>query len=349
MFRPNFRITPAMLTNIEQLGRIMGFLQAVRLPGTFAQELLAAVEAEIVHASTAIEGNTLTQEQVTQVLAGKQVHALARDIQEVKNYQATLVYIHVIAAQMPDFTHQTILELHYRLLEGVEDQMVGRYRTGFVRIGDYLPPEPFAVHALMGDFIAWLNDPTPAGYSPLLYAGIVHYQLVAIHPFTDGNGRTARALTTLYLLKHGYDITRSFALEAHYNRDRSAYYAALHAADVALTPNGEQDFTPWLEYFIDGLLIEAARAESRIRSYVEQPPVQAPPRLTGTQRAILAAASRQPVLVAGDLVGQVGLSRRGIAKAVSQLVAIGLLQREGATRGATYRITEAGLTALDNS
>ena len=101
-----------------------------------------------------------------------------------------------------------------------------------------------------------------------------------------------------------------------------------------------------MEYFIDGLLVEAARAQSRIRSYLEQPAAQLLPRLTPTQRTILAAASRQEVLAAGDLAGELGLSRRGIAKAISQLVAAGLLAREGVTRGSVYRITKDGFTAL---
>ena len=118
MFIPSFTVTPPVLTAVEQIGRAVGFLQAVRLPPDFARELLATVEAETIHASTAIEGNTLTQEQVTQVLRGQTVLALARDVHEVKNYQATLAYIHELATVTTAFTHQTILELHYRLLQG---------------------------------------------------------------------------------------------------------------------------------------------------------------------------------------------------------------------------------------
>lgn len=125
---------------------------------------------------------------------------------------ATLAYIHEIAAATAEFSHQTILELHFRLLQSVDDSVAGRYRNVRVRVGDYLPPEPYELHALMNDFVAWLNRPLPPGYSHLLYAGVAHYQLVAIHPFTDGNGRTARALTTLYLLKHGYDIIHFFCI-----------------------------------------------------------------------------------------------------------------------------------------
>lgn len=92
----------------------------------------------------------------------------------------------------------------------------------------------------MNDFVAWLNAPLPQGYSHLLYAGIAHYQFVAVHPFTDGNGRTARtddALSAQARLRHH----ARFALESHYNRDRAAYYAALHAADVTVTAGGERD------------------------------------------------------------------------------------------------------------
>ena len=145
MYTPFFTVTPAMLTAIEQIGRILGYLQAVRLPAGAAQEILAQVEAETVHASTAIEGNTLTHEQVTAVLAGRTVQALARDIQEVKNYQATLSYIHEIEAVTEAFSHQTVLELHYRLLQGVDDEAAGRYRTSRVRVGAcllYTSPSP---------------------------------------------------------------------------------------------------------------------------------------------------------------------------------------------------------------
>ncbi|MCO5214320.1 MAG: Fic family protein [Caldilinea sp.] len=347
MYTPFFTVTPTILTSIEQIGRILGYLQAVRLPAGAAQEILAQVEAETVHASTAIEGNTLTQEQVTAVLAGRTVQALARDIQEVKNYQATLSYIHEIAAVTDTFSHQTVLELHYRLLQGVDDEAAGRYRTSRVRVGDYLPPDPYEVHALMNDFVAWLNAPAPQGYSHLLYAGIAHYQFVAVHPFTDGNGRTARALTTLYLLKHGYDITRAFALESHYNRDRAAYYAALHAADVTVTAGGERDLTPWLDYFVGGMLVEAARAESRVRTYRPAAPVPLPVRLTETQRTILAVTARLGTAASSDYAGELAISTRGIRKAAGELVDDGLLARSGAKRGTTYRLTPAGRRAVE--
>jgi len=338
MYRPRFIITPLILNNIEQISRILGFLSAVRLSTAYAQELIAEVEAEMVHASTAIEGNTLTREQVTRLLRGQTVRAIARDVQEVKNYQETLRYIRDIAQHTARFSQQTILDLHYRLLRGVNDAIAGKYRAGLVRVGDYQPPKSFELHAAMSDFVDWLNHPTPEGYSPLLYAGIAHYQLVAIHPFKDGNGRTTRALTTLYLLKQGYDITQSFALESYYNRERTAYYDALGSADVAVTGEAERDVTAWLEYFTTGMLTEAAHAESRIREQVARQGGAAAYRLNPTQQTLVRITQEKGVAQMADFAAVLPISARGIRKALQRLVELGVLEQTGSKRGTYYRL-----------
>jgi Fic family protein len=349
MFDPAFTITPAILSNVEQAARILGFLQGVYLPDSWRLELAAEVTAEMVHASTAIEGNTLTREQVTRVLRGERVQAVERDVREVRNYYETLLHIRAVAASTERFTHQTIKELHHRLLRGVDERIAGRYRTGLVRVGDYTPPEPFAVQPLMDDFIAWLNRPTPDGLSPLLYAGIAHYQLVVIHPFEDGNGRTARALTTLYLLRAGYDISESFALESYYNRERARYYAALHSADVAQAADGRADLTGWLEYFTAGIVVEAARTESRVAAFLQsKPPPHAPRRLSATQQVILDIAGNRPAARMGDFRAELGLSRSALNLAARRLVEWGLLAQEGEKRGRVYRITAAGREHLSS-
>lgn len=343
MFIPAFTITPAMLSNVEQAARILGFLQGVRLPDAWRLELAAEVTAEMVHASTAIEGNTLTRAQVTRVIRGERVQAVERDVREVRNYYETLLHVREVAALTERFTHQTVKELHYRLLRGVDERIAGRYRSGLVRVGDYTPPEPFAVQALMDDLVGWLNAPLPGGLSPLLYAGIAHYQLVAIHPCEDGNGRTARALTTLSLLRAGYDITGSFALESFYNRERARYYAALRSADVTQTADGRADLTAWLEYFTAGMVVEAARTESRVVAFLGPAPAAGTPRrLSDTQQAILGVAGRLPAARMGDFRAELGLSRSALNLAARRLVEWGLLAQEGEKRGRVYRITAAG-------
>jgi hypothetical protein len=112
----------------------------------------------------------------------------------------------------------------------------------------------------MKALIAWLNHDQDT--HPILKAGIAHFQFVTIHPFMDGNGRTARALATLILYREGYDLKRFYSLEAHYAQDLRGYYQALHQCQGTRYYNQPQsDITSWLEYFIAGAAAEFARVK----------------------------------------------------------------------------------------
>src|SRR5205807_3320038 len=101
---------------------------------------------------------------------------------------------------------------------------------------------------MMTDFVAWL--PWETQINPVLIAGIAQFQLVHIHPFVDGNGRTARLLSTLCLYRSGYDFKRLFSISEYYDRDRPAYYRA-----IQIVREQRMDLTGWLEYFTDGLSV----------------------------------------------------------------------------------------------
>jgi Fic family protein len=144
-------------------------------------------------------------------------------------------------------------------------------------------------------------------------------------------------LTTLYLLKQGYDITHSFALESYYNRERTAYYDALHRADVAVTGEAERDVTAWLEYFTTGMLTEAARAESRIREELARRG-PASLRLSETQQTIVRIIQEKGAAKMVDFAAVLPISERGIRKAAQRLVELGVLEQVGSKRGAYYRL-----------
>ena len=101
---------------------------------------------------------------------------------------------------------------------------------------------------MVEDFFAWLNNPEVAEVHPIIKAGITHYILVAIHPFVEGNGRTARAFASMILLKEGYDIKRFFSLEERFDSDPGSYYEAFAQVDKQSNNIGLRDLTPWLEY-----------------------------------------------------------------------------------------------------
>ena len=348
MFIPRFTITPAIASDIEAIGAVFGYFQAIQLPEGYRKELVSKVTAETIHASTAIEGNTLTEKQVADVLRGKKIHAEDQDVKEVINYNHALGYIEKLIKDKKKLviTEKLIKEINTIILKNLQDDTSGKYRTGSVRVGDYLPPEHRNVPVLMEAFINWINDPQPTHLSPILYTGIAHYQFVAIHPFIDGNGRATRILTTLILALSGYDLISFFALESYYNRNRKAYYEALNSADKYRI-DGEPDLTRWLEYYVRGMLIEAERAKSRIEELLEgSKQIVHKEWLSETQIKMLQIIKEKGTVKTGDLLPISGLSEKGTYNTLQKLVEFGLIKKTGEHKGTQYAITEKGLKYL---
>lgn len=165
-------------------------------------------------------------------------------------------------------TENILLEIHRLTVKDIlQAASAGNYRKVRVVVGDpktgkitYTPPEPAEVPLLTRSLLEWLNSAEALDLMPAVQAGIAHYEIARIHPFLDGNGRTARALSTLILTKRGFDTKKLFALEEYYNEDRPAYYSALADAD---SKGGE--LTGWLEYFLFGIAVEISRVENTVK------------------------------------------------------------------------------------
>jgi len=127
----------------------------------------------------------------------------------------------------------------------------------------YTPPPAHDVPIMMAELVDWLNRDQEV--HPVLMSGISQFQLVHVHPFLDGNGRTSRLLSTLCLYRAGYDFKRLFAISEYYDRDRPAFYRPIRSVRES-----GMDMTGWLEYFVDGLTTQLAevreRGEQAIRS-----------------------------------------------------------------------------------
>ncbi|MCJ7740689.1 Fic family protein [Candidatus Microgenomates bacterium] len=344
MLTPYFTITPELSKNLEAIGATFGYFKAVTVPEDYRKEFVSKITAETVHASTAIEGNTLTEKQVQEVLQGKKIPAEKIDIQEVLNYNKALYFIEQLTKEKKaNISEELIKRINVMVLKGIKDDIAGKYRIKQVIVGDYLPPQYSKVPVLMREFIQWINNPQPLHLSPILYTGIGHYQLVAIHPFEDGNGRTTRILTTLMLMKYGYDMTSFFALESYYNRNRKAYYEALNSADKYRVEQ-KPDLTGWLEYYTAGMLIEAERAKSRIEEILEKKKIlTGKVWLTDIQLKILKLTIKKETAKTADYLIISKLSRKGTYNALEKLVQLGLIKRTGEKKGAYYMITEKGL------
>ena len=234
------------------------------LTSTVLGSLRETARLYTTHYSTMIEGNRLHPNQIEVVLkhAGH-FPGRERDEHEVKGYYTALTQVEKWAAQGTPITEKMIQTLHaFVMANGKINAKPTPYRDGQNVIRDgrtkaivYMPPEAKDVKALMTGMITWINKnielPCP------VIAGIAHYQFATIHPYYDGNGRTARLLTTLILHLGGYDLKGLYSLEEYYARNLGAYYEAISIGESHNYYMGraEADITTWVEYFVEGMAV----------------------------------------------------------------------------------------------
>lgn len=186
-------------------------------------------KVELTYTSNAIEGNTLTRRE-TAVVIEKGLTVGGKSLKEhleATNHAHALDFVHSLIKKKPSqLTAHDVLAIHSIILKGLDDESAGYYRNVPVRISGsaVVMPNPRKVPDLMDDFQTWLTS--KHDLHPVAFAGEAHYRLVTIHPFVDGNGRTARLLMNLLLMMVGYPpaIIRK--------RDRLAYIGALEKAQL---------------------------------------------------------------------------------------------------------------------
>ena len=200
------------------------------------------LKTELAYTSNAIEGNALTREETTLVIEEGVTSGSKplKHYQEARNHALAYEYVLNAAQNETTVTENTVLALHKIILSGINDSNAGFYRSVKVRISGSatILPNPVKVPDLMADFDAWLKTNTT---DEPMKAFEAHYRLVSIHPFTDGNGRTARLLMNLMLLENG------FAPVIIRPRDRKRYLSALETYQT--TENGE----PYRKFMLDAL------------------------------------------------------------------------------------------------
>lgn len=209
-FDPNFTITNAITRDPTEIERARGFLDASTLSEEWIarmSELALVLEA---HHTTHIEGTHLTLEQSQRLLAGEEVAgADPDDVRELLNYRDAFEFVSGYLSDNKPVTEALVREIHRHLVTGVRGDAArpGEYR----KVQNYVvqaatgkkvyTPPPSDVPILMRELVEWLSG--PSDIHPVLVAGLAQFQLVHIHPFIDGNGRTSRLLSTLCLYRTG--------------------------------------------------------------------------------------------------------------------------------------------------
>jgi Fic family protein len=196
----------------------------------------------------------------------------------------------------------------------------------------YTPPPPGEVPALMHDLVVWLGSESVV--HPVLVAGLAQFQLVQIHPFVDGNGRTSRLLSTLCLYRTGYDFKRLFTLSEYYDRDRAQFYQAIQT----VRERG-MDLTSWLEFFVDGLATQLGEVKARGELAIRRDVLVREHNLNERQAQAVGFLLEQPELAIEELEKLCPeVNRRTLQRDLQGLVEKRVLKLTGAARAARYRL-----------
>ncbi len=264
---------------LEELEQRRWLFANLPIDPTHAEWLRRRAWVRTIHGTTRIEGNALSDVEVEMLLAsaagagGAAVNPReAREI--VGTREALALADELVPRPEVALDEQVIREIHRRVLWGQGPLLTpGEYRRGENRVIDaagqliFATPPSGDVAELMRDLGAWLGTAAAKHPAPVA-AALAHLELVAIHPFNDGNGRTARAVSRILLLRHGYALDGLVSLDAQLDLDRPAYFAAIRSAIGDAYASG-YDATPFVSYFVSSIIRSADHVLARIRGLGE--------------------------------------------------------------------------------
>ncbi|MFT6927583.1 MAG: Fic family protein [Psychromonas sp.] len=265
---PPFTLNNKILSLVASISEQLGALSATL---ALSQSLLLRKVNRVrtIQGSLAIEGNQLSEEQITAILDGKRVIAPAREVQEASN--ALSVYEQLDRLQFAD--QKSLLSAHKKLMLGLIDS-AGQYRSGGVGVIKnskviHMAPPANLVPRLMGDLFDWLAN---SDDHALIKSCVFHYEFEFIHPFADGNGRMGRLWQTL-ILKEYHDVFTYLPVESLISIHQTDYYQAIAAS----TKNSNS--APFIEFMLT--MIEEALQQLHLNNQsLSQDGVPAPPQVT---------------------------------------------------------------------
>ena len=265
-------LTNEILNYITEIDRNKYEVAAVALPKAISNRLRKNSKKKSSYSSTKIEGNPLSEQQAGEAIDGDEHRHYLKPEQEVRNYFLALNYLEEKAKKKERFSRQLILDVQKYVEKGASQEKIGLrgptppgvlFAVYDSETGnpDYIPPEYTDIPGLLDELVQYVNE-TPD--HPLIIAAVVHYQMVTIHPFEDGNGRTARLLSGYILDINGYGFRGIGSLEEYFAYDIQEYYDALQMGLSPYYYNGRNDPPHpeiWVCYFLRMVLLYANKVK----------------------------------------------------------------------------------------
>jgi Fic family protein len=354
VFKPNFRITTKTIRNLVQIEKLKSSIEDMPINASLLKSLRETALLTATHYSTQIEGNLLTLPEVAKVKAGSKVPGRERDEIEVRNHFKAFSRMEALAASKRYVVENDIKALHALVMVGKAKSSPYRNQQNVIRESGsgrivYLPPEPHDVPNLMQELIAWIRHRLASDEFPVpIIAAVAHYQFATIHPYMDGNGRTARLLATLILRQNGYGLKGIYSLDEHYAKNLRAYYNALTVGSHNYYEGrAEADITAFVDYFCNGMEdafrkisltaareVKAAPAKNDQAAFLRK--------LDPRQRSLLTLFGDQGSATAIEMAKHLKLSPRTLNGLAPQWVETGFLELANPSRKArSYRLAKA--------
>lgn len=336
MFKPKYERTDKLLSNIADIERLYGQIEALRIPEKLKLNIKRDNLIKSTYASNKIEGNPLTLPEVTNLLLDERL-PVNRDEKEVVNYFNMLAGLSDLEDE--DITVKLIKDIHGKLMQSLEES-AGQIRDRKVVVGKYMGEKATASLKVKHDPPHHKRDKIIAALNPVfewtkktgnlptvIKVGIFHHEFVYIHPFEDGNGRVCRILCALLFIKDGYMINKYFVLDDYYDIDKILYSDKLHTAD-------QGDKTEWLEYFSDGVKYSLMSALDKAKNAAKTLSVKDRP--SRKESEVLDIMKEQQEITSTDLAERLNVSRQQAHNLLSGLVEKGFIERRGSTKSSYY-------------
>ena len=321
MYTPPFNITDEILHLVSEISEQIGALNVMlgkRMPSPMLRK---ENQIKTIHSSLAIEHNSLSLQQVTDVIDGKHVLGAPNEIQEVKN----ALQAYRLMLQLDAFKESDLLRAHALMMADLIND-AGRYRRKGVGVFNgeeciHMAPSAERVPHLMADLFDWLKQ---TKVHPLISSCVFHYEFEFIHPFMDGNGRLGRYWQTL-LLSRWKEIFAWLPVETIVKKYQQQYYKVISQCDA------KGDSTEFISFMLRCIL-ETIKQGIKVTDKVTD-------KVTGkSEDKLLALIEDNPSITIPEMMSRMGLSDSGVRKILRKLQNLGKLRRVGANKNGHWEI-----------